>query len=488
MEDKNTEKAKNSSFAPVIAVLGHVDHGKTSLLDAFRKSDVAGGEAGGITQRIGATQIEVQHEGSLRKITLIDTPGHEAFANMRGYGVSAADIVLLVVAADDGVKPQTRESIKLLQDAKLPFIVVFTKKDAPGAIIEKVKQHVVREGILLEGLGGDTSYIAVSSKTGEGITDLLDLILLTSDMKDTKKDPNAAFIGVVIESKLDKRRGPLSTIVVKAGKLVLGDKLYQEQEIGKVRALQDAHGKNLTELLPGDAAEILGISTVLQTGSVVSSEKQAATIPVSRSVTQPGAHDLKAFFADSKEQGVKIVLKTEGKGELDAIRTSLPDDITIVYEGQGEISFSDMLLAKDFGGIVIGFNVGVSKDAKQFADNEHVFYRQYKIIYELLEEVSDASELLKEEKREKILGKAVIMASFPSGDQKILGVKIESGRLALNDNIRIMRGEKVVGSGKITSLKRAKQDVKEVAKGLECGFILTPEVDFSIGDMVLSYK
>jgi len=488
MDKKNTEQSTSSSFAPVISVLGHVDHGKTSLLDAIRKSDVASGEAGGITQRIGATQIEIEHEDKLRKITLIDTPGHEAFSNMRQYGVSAADIVLLVVASDDGVMPQTRESIKMLQTAKIPFIVVFTKKDAPGAQIEKVKQQVVREGILLEGLGGDTSFIAVSSKTGEGITDLLDLVLLTSDMRDIKKDADAAFMGVVIESKLDKKKGALSTIIVKSGKLKLGSKLYQQEEIGNVRALVDAHGKNLTDLFPGDAAEILGIKAVLQTGSIVSSEKMIGTVPAARAVMQPGAHDLKAFFADASTKGVKIILKTEGKGELDAIKTSLPDDIQIVYEGQGEISFSDVLLAKDFKGIVIGFNVGITKDAKLFAENEHVFYRQYKIIYELLEEVSDASELLKEEKREKILGKAVIMASFPSGDEKILGVKIESGRLALHDDIRIMRGEKSVGVGKITSLKRAKQDVKEVAKGLECGFILTPEVDFLVGDMVLSYK
>lgn len=487
MDTKSTT-ATSTRFAPVISVLGHVDHGKTSLLDAMRKSDVASGEAGGITQRIGATQIEVNHDGTLRPLTLIDTPGHEAFSNMRQYGVVASDIALLVVAADDGVMPQTRESIKMLQDAKMPFIVVITKKDAPGAIIDKVIQHLIREGVLLEGYGGETSFIAVSSKTGEGIAELIDLILLTSDVKDIKKDANAPLIGVVIESKLDKKRGPLSTIIVKAGQLIVGDKLFQEEEVGKVRALVDAHGKSLTKLLPGDAAEILGIKNVLQTGSLVSSEKLSGTIPVSKAVMQPGAHDLKAFFADSSSKGVKIVLKTEGKGELDAIKTSLPDDIQVVFEGQGEISFSDALLAKDFGAIVIGFNVSISKDAKQFAETEGVFYRQYKIIYELLEEVSDASELLKEEKREKILGKAVIMASFPSGDQKILGVKIENGRLAMNDKIRIMRGETIVGSGVITSLKRGKQEVKEVAKGLECGFILTPEIDFSIGDMVLSYK
>lgn len=492
---KTSTKTLYIDHPPVVSVLGHVDHGKTTLLDALRKTDKASGEHGGITQAIGASEIEISHNETLRKITFIDTPGHEAFSNMRRFGVSAADIALLIVAADDGVMPQTRESIKLLQDAKLPFIVVITKKDIPGANIEKAKQSILREKILLEGVGGDVPYIAVSAKSGEGIPDLLDLILLVYDVSGIKKDEKADFSGVIIESKLDKKRGPLSTVIVKNGILSQGEKLYQQEEIGKSRALVTSHGKTISKAIPGDAVEILGIKNVLQTGSLIYTravKSESHPLPIQapiHSITAFPASAITEFLKDEKKESkLKIVLKTEGEAELNAIKNSLPEGIQVVYEGQGDIVFSDVHLAKDFGAIVIGFRVNIAKDAKILAENERVFYKTYNIIYELLDEVSDAMLGIIEQKQERTLGEATIQASFPSKDTTILGIKVLLGRIANNDSVKLMRGDKELGRSKIISVKRGKQEVKEVAKNLECGIILSPFLDFQVGDMLLSYN
>lgn len=483
-----TKSEKTKLFPPVISVLGHVDHGKTTLLDALRTTDVAGGEKGGITQRIGASEIDVPHEGSTRRLTLIDTPGHEAFANMRGYGVSAADIALLIVATDDGVMPQTKESIKLLQESQLPFIVVFTKKDVPGAILEKVKQQVIRENVLLEGLGGDIPYIAVSATKGEGIKELIDLILLYSEVKEIKKDDTLPMTGVVIESKLDKKRGAVATIIVKQGRLSLGATLFQGEEVGKARALVNSHGASVKEAVPGDAVEILGIKKVLQTGSLVYTASSDVVTISEKRVTHAAPHSLATFFEDEKVASLKIILKTEGKGELDAIKNSLPEDVKVVYEGQGDISFSDVLMAKDFKAIIMGFNVKIDKEAKRVAETEGIFYRIYSIIYELLDEVKEALEGMIVLEAEKTLGLATVLAKFPSDNRTIIGIRVDSGRIAINDNIKLLRNDKEQGSAKIASIKRGKQDVKEVAKNLECGIIVEPELDFQIGDVVKSYR
>ncbi len=272
-----TDNTQSKFYPPVISVLGHVDHGKTTLLDTIRKTNIATREAGGITQRVGASEIEVNHEGKKRSITFIDTPGHEAFSNMRSQGVSAADIVLLIVASDDGIKPQTKESIELIRSANIPFIVVFTKSDAPRAQIEKVKQEVIRENILLEGLGGDVPYIAVSAKTGEKIQDLLDLILLIYDLSAIQKDEKEPFLGVIIDSKTDKRRGIVSSLVVKSGLLKVSDKLYiQGKEVGKVRAIVNTFGKQEKEAAPGSAIELLGLTETLSAGTVLFTQPNAA--------------------------------------------------------------------------------------------------------------------------------------------------------------------------------------------------------------------
>lgn len=486
---KNT--SENASFAiPVVSVLGHVDHGKTSLLDAIRKTNHAQSEVGGITQRIGASQIQTTHDGTVRTITFIDTPGHQAFSNMRQYGVSAADIALLIVSSDDGVMPQTRESIQLLKDSKLPYVVVFTKIDLEAANIEKVKQQILREGILLEGLGGEVPFIGVSSKTGQGIQELLDLILLVFDLNSSKEKQNNEFVGVVIESQFDKRKGALVTVVVKNGELQVGDKLYQSTEIGKVRALINPLGQAVKIAASGEAVEILGVTSVLPTGSLLYTKPGMVALPSAEAsaITNRPPTDLVSFFDTKKSDHIKVLLKTQGHGELVAIKNSLPKNVDIVYEGTGEVGVSDVMLAKDLKAIIIGFNVNMSKEASRLAETEGVLCMMYTLIYELLEQLEDALSALKQSMEEKILGQASILASFGSEPNKVLGVRVASGRLALGDTVKLMRGSKELGRSTIASLKRGKQDVKEVAKGLECGLVLSPGLDFILGDMLLSYK
>lgn len=490
MDKQNSKTSSNvTSFPPVISVLGHVDHGKTSLLDAIRKTNIASGEHGGITQRIGTSEIEIIHEGKPRNITFIDTPGHEAFFTMRSQGVNASDIALLVVAADDGIKPQTKESIQKILEAKIPFIVVITKIDLETAQTEKIKQMIMGEGILLEGLGGDTPYIGVSSKTGENVKELLDLILLAYDLSHTEKQLNVPFMGVVIDSKLDKRRGAVSTVIVKQGKLELGKKLYKDDsDLGKVRNLFDSSLINIKEIGPGQGAEVLGLSEVLPTGSIIFDSPKIPQTTREKELQPVASFNLKDFFAQ-EEEGLNIILKTETSGELDAIKSSLPAEIKIKAEGQGEINVKDILNAKDIKALVIGFNVGISKEAKAIALSEKVFYKEYAIIYELLDELKDVLQGLGTEEEEvKIRGRAEIIASFPTEVGKILGVKVLEGRLALNDPIILTRNESELGRSKITLLKRGKAEVKEVAKGLECGASITPFVDFEVGDMLLSHS
>ncbi len=477
-----------SEFSPVVSVLGHVDHGKTSLLDKIRQSDIARSERGGITQKIGASSIEVKHEGKTRSITFIDTPGHEAFANMRSQGVSAADIVLLIVAADDGVMPQTRESIEKIKEAKIPFIVVFTKMDVEGANIERAKQQVMKEGVLLEGLGGDVPYIQVSSVTGQNITELLDLIILIYDLIGIKKDISKPFLGVVIESLLDKRRGIVASLIVKQGKISVGEKFYLfEKEVGKSRAMFDTHLKPVKEAVPGDAVEVIGLTEVLPAGSILFTSQQEQESIIKDAVTTAQKLDISSFF-ETEKSSVSVIIKTQTAGELEAIKQSLPEDVTILSEGQGDIAVSDILKAKDFGAIVVGFNVTIAKDAKVLAENEGVFYRTYHIIYELLDELSDAAALIQEEGQEKILGKASIIASFQGTQGEILGVRVNEGRLLLQDKIRIERDGQIMGESSISSLKRVKEDVKEVGKNQECGVMLSDHIDFRPGDMLISYR
>lgn len=495
--DKKENNAASTEFAPVVSVLGHVDHGKTTLLDKIRKTGVASHEHGGITQKIGASQIEIEpfdgaqgkHEGRSRKITFIDTPGHEAFANMRSQGVNAGDLVLLVVAADDGIKPQTQESIGKIKEANTPCIVVFTKIDLETANIEKVRRQVIKEGILLEGLGGDVPYIGVSSKTGEKIKDLLDLILLVYDLAEIKKDKNADFMGVVIDSKLDKSRGVVATLVVKQGTITTQNDLFAHGiKIGRVRAMSDPSGKNTSTAVPGDAVEILGISAVVPAGTVLFDKQVEPTKVADKKLTKTPPQDIMKFLEVEEPESIPVILKTETNAEMEAVKNSLPEKIRLIVTGQGDIGVSDILMAKDFKALVIGFNVDIDSQAKQLADTEHVFYKSYRIIYELLDELSQLILAINTKKEERELGRAQILASFVGSAGPILGVKVTEGRLAIGDKIKIMRQEKEMGEAQITSIKKGKEDVKQAPKNSECGIMIKPDVDFAPGDAIIAYS
>lgn len=488
MEQKNTATNNVSAFPPVVSVLGHVDHGKTSLLDAIRKSNVASREHGGITQNIGASEIEVPHEGKQRIITFIDTPGHEAFSNMRSQGVNAADIVLLIVASDDGVKPQTKESIGIIKASGLPFIVVFTKADLETAQLDRVKREVLSEGVALEGLGGEIPYISVSAKSGKGVGELLDLILLSYDLSEIKKDENGDFMGVVIESRHDTRRGALATIVVKSGQLHVGDDVFVKNEIlGKARALIGSKGQEKF-VSPGRAVEIFGMSTVVPFGSVIHNKKQDQhPAKVAQSIEQSPKSALDFLFGEEGEM-LSVVLKTETAGEMDAIQASLPENIKIVYSGQGEISVSDVLLAKDFKAILIGFHIGMSKEAERIADSEKIFHKTYNIIYELFDEIKDVAEMMEQEGQMRVMGKMGVLALFEGTTGKIIGGKVLEGRIAIKDKVKVVRGDEEIADSLIVSLKHDKKDVKEAGRESECGIMLRDSVDIRVGDVLLSYK
>lgn len=486
-------------YPPVVSVLGHVDHGKTTLLDKIRETAVAKKELGGITQKIGASQIEIEHEGVKRKITFIDTPGHEAFSNMRSQGVNAADIALLIVAADDGIKPQTKESIEKIKEANIPYIVVFTKTDLDTANIDKVKQQVLSQGVLLEGLGGDVPYIGVSAVTGEKVKDLLDLILLVYDLSSIKKDDTGDFMGVIIDSKLDKRRGSLASVVVKQGKLSVGKTIFAHGfQKGKIRALIDTFGKNTDSAIPGDAVEVLGLSEVLPSGTVLFDKEVEPEIRKETQIAPASAReagrakqvpsDILEFLKDEEPDIIPIILKSETSAEMEALKNSLPPKVRIIYEGQGDIAISDILLAKDFGALVIAFNVDITHEAKQLAQNEKVFYKSYGIIYKLLEELADLIAALIRQEEAKVLGEGQILTSFLGSSGPILGIKVNLGRLARGDKIKILRGQKEMGTAEITSVRHGKADVKQAEKGTECGVVLRPQIDFAPGDAIIAYS
>lgn len=478
----------HSGLAPVVSVLGHVDHGKTSLLDKIRETSIAAREKGGITQKIGASEVEINHEDKLRKITFIDTPGHAAFDNMRSQGVNAADIVLLIVAADDGVMPQTKESIGKILEAKVPFIVVFTKIDMEGANLEKAKGSVAKEGILLEGLGGDVPFIGVSSKTGEGVKELLDLIILAYDLNGIKKDDAKPLLGVIIDAKIDKRRGVVSTVVVKEGKLSISDKIFTHgKEIGKVKAIVDPNGANIKQAQPGSAVEILGLTEVLPAGSVVF-DREMELVVVKNELAAPAPVDMMAFLREEDPDIIPVIIKTESSAELEALKNSLPEKVLVIYEGQGEINVSDILMGKDFHALVLGFNVEINAEAARLAESDKVFYKSYGIIYQLLDELEVLLGAIDEKEGEHEIGKGEILASFLGSSGVIIGVKVSEGRLAVGDRVKIWRSEKELGISKIVSIKHGKEDVKLATKNMECGIMIDPEVDFAPQDAIIAYS
>lgn len=467
---------------PVVAILGHVDHGKTSLLDFIRKSSVAEKEAGGITQHIGAYQID--YKG--KKITFIDTPGHEAFSQMRARGGQVCDIAILVVAADDGVMPQTKESIAHIKAAGVPFLVAINKMDLPGVNTDKIKSQLSSEGVQVEGYGGDVVAVPISAKTGQGVDDLLEMIDLLAQINELKDTKSLPFKGVVIESKLDKFRGSVATIIVKEGVIKVGDQIYSQTSEGKVRALTDFLGKNIKEANPSMPVEVLGFAKPPKVGEIVLHSQ------IQKESQEEKKLSLRDRIVAPKEGEIRLIVKADTAGSIEAIENSIEslkkenEKVKIYFSDTGDITEGDVLLAAATSSLIVGFNVETSPAAARLADEEKVLIRNFKIIYELLDELREGLEFLKESKLETTTGKAQILAIFKSAAGKVAGCKVLSGKIRKDDILILKSGGKEKSRSRIVSMRHKETDIVEAEEGDEFGVILQKDLNFTKGDIIVA--
>jgi translation initiation factor IF-2 len=497
------EESKLTNRPPVVTILGHVDHGKTSLLDAIRQTDVAAGEAGGITQHIGAYQVEQKG----RLITFLDTPGHAAFTQMRARGAQGADIVVLVVAADDGVMPQTREAIAHAKAARVPIIVALNKIDKANANPENVKQQLAEQELVPDEWGGNTMVIPVSAKQKKGIEDLLEAILLVADNTSIKANPNGKVIGTVIEAELDKSRGVMATLLVQNGTLESGDIVVAGTAHGRLRALSDYKGKSVRKAGPSMPVAVMGLSDVPSAGDVfevVDSEREARLIVAERqalakSQTQArkkvSLEDLFANVQSGEAKELNLIVKADVQGSLDPIVGELNKlgegeiGIKILYAETGNIGDNDVMLASASNAIIIGFNVQADVSARRMAEKEGVDIRLYEIIYRMTEDIEKAlSGMLEPELTEKVIGRAQVLAVFSASKfGKVAGCRVIEGELRRNAKVRLYRGTDLVFEGDMGSLRHEKDDVREVKQGYECGVGFKNFSDIQVGDQLVCY-
>jgi len=503
-EEEPDDPASLKPRPPVVTILGHVDHGKTSLLDAIRKTRVAAGEAGGITQHIGAYQVE--RDGQL--ITFIDTPGHAAFTAMRARGAQVTDIAVLVVAADDGVMPQTVEAINHAKAAGVPIIVAINKIDLPAANPDRVKQQLTEYGIVVEEYGGDTVCVPVSAATGQGIGDLLEAINLVAEISELKANPNRPGSGVVIEAELDPHRGPIATVLVQRGTLRQGDAVVVGETSGKVRAMLDDTGKRVKEAGPSTPVVILGLEDVPEAGDrlrVVADEKVARQIVEERKrqreaqeQTQHARVNLDTLFNEISAGKLKeliIILKTDVRGTAEAIkgaleRLSTPEvKIRVIHAATGPVTDNDVMLAEASNGIIIGFNTRVEPGAKKRAEAVGVEIRTYNIIYQLLEDIEKALQGMLEPVYKTVVdGHAEVRAVFKSSRVgQIAGCYVTDGVVRRGSLARVLRGKEEVWKGRCEGLKRFQDDVREVQAGYECGIVISGFDKFQVGDVIEFY-
>jgi translation initiation factor IF-2 len=491
--------------SPVITIMGHVDHGKTSLLDAIRETKVTETEAGGITQHIGAYKVKLKN----KKIVFLDTPGHEAFTSMRARGAKVTDIVVLVVAADDGVMPQTVEAINHAKAANVPIVVAINKIDKPEANLSRVKNELSEQGIIAEEWGGQNIFVEVSAKKRIGIERLLEMILLQAEVMELKANPDKNARGTIIEAKLDKGRGPVATVLVQSGTLKIGDAFIAGTHSGKVRALIDDTGKRIPDAGPSTPVEVIGFSEVPSSGdifTVVDDEKRARQIALSRQQKQKLAEIAKArkltldeIYAKIKEGEIRelnIIIKGDVQGSVEAMKDAFENithpqvKVKVIHFSVGGINESDVMLATASNAIIIGFNVRPELKASQVAEKEGVDIRLYNVIYEAIEDVKKALEgLLEPTFKEKVLGRAEVRQLFPiSRIGTVAGCYVLDGMMSrASDGIRLIRNNIVVYEGKISSLKRIKEDAKEVQTGYECGIMIENFNDLKIGDIIENY-
>ena len=495
---------KLSPRPPVITIMGHVDHGKTSLLDAIRQSNVIATEAGAITQHIGAYQVEVNG----RRITFLDTPGHEAFTTMRARGAQATDIAVLVVAADDGVMPQTTEAINHARAAEVPIVVAINKIDKANANSDRVKQQLADLGLVIEEWGGDTVCVAISAKKRQGIDELLENLLLVADVSELKAELDSRAEGIVIEARLDKTKGPLATLLVQKGSLKPGDTLAVGSTWGRVKAMFNDVGKRIKKAEPATPVEILGVNAVPQAGDmfrVVGSDREARMLlekqkSAQQELTTPtrtlSLSDLSAQISTGRVKELDIVLKTDVQGSIEPIKDSLEqlgDDkirVRVIHSGSGSITESDVLLALASKGIIIGFNSRPEPGAQRLAEVEQIAIRFYSVIYELVNDVDKALKgMLEPTLTEVIEGQAEVLAVFESERKgKAAGVSVREGKVKRDALVRVLRQGEPIHESRISSLRRFKEDVKEVSTGVECGVRIENFLDFQVGDVIQFYR
>ncbi|MGN7412283.1 translation initiation factor IF-2 [Paenibacillus sp. SAF-068] len=502
--EENDDPADLQSRPPVVTIMGHVDHGKTTLLDAIRSTNVTGGEAGGITQHIGAYQVEINN----KKITFLDTPGHEAFTAMRARGAQVTDITIIVVAADDGVMPQTVEAINHAKAAGLPIIVAVNKIDKPGADPDKVKQELTNYELVPEEWGGDTIFVNVSAKQRMGLEGLLEMILLVAEVNEYKANPDKRARGTVIEAELDKGRGPVARILVQHGTLKVGDAFVAGNCFGRVRAMVNDKGRRLKEAGPSTPVEITGLTEVPGAGDpfmVFEDERKARSIADKRAITQResdlGTHtrvtldDLFQHIKDGEIKDLNVIIKGDVQGSVEALKGSLAKievegvRVKIIHSGAGAITESDIILAAASNAIVIGFNVRPDNQAKATADQEQVDIRLHRVIYSVIEEIEQAMKgMLDPIYKEKVIGHAEVRSTFSiSKVGTIAGCMVTSGKITRSAEARLIRDGIVLYEGKLDSLKRYKDDAKEVAQGYECGITLDKYNDLKEGDVIEAF-
>ena len=488
---------------PVVTVMGHVDHGKTSLLDAIRHTSVTKGEAGGITQHIGAYTVNVNG----KKVVFLDTPGHEAFTAMRARGAQVTDIAVLVVAADDGVMPQTIEAIAHAKAAKVPIIVAINKIDKPDSNIERIKQELVENGLIPEDWGGDTITVPVSAKQRTGIEDILEMILLVAEMQELKANPNRNAVGTIVEAQLDKGRGPVATVLVQKGTLKVGDMVVSGTASGRIRAMFDDKGKKVKKAAPSIPVLILGLSEVPNSGDLlyaVEDEKKARQIAEAKkdqireqmkSTTKVSLDDLFEKIKQGEIKDLNLIIKADVRGSIEALTQSLEkldtDEvrINVIHGGVGGITESDIMLASASNALVIGFNVRPNLNAIDVAKKEEVDIRTYRVIYEAIEDIQAAVKGMHAPKIvEEVQGRAQVRATFriPNGST-IAGIYVVNGKITRNSKIRLLRNDVVIYDGSVSSLKRFKDDAREVQSGFEAGLGLDNYNDVKEGDTLEAY-
>jgi translation initiation factor IF-2 len=496
---------------PVVTIMGHVDHGKTTLLDSIRKTKVAQGEAGGITQHIGAYHVDVEHDGKEQQVVFLDTPGHEAFTAMRARGTRVTDIAVLVVAADDGVRPQTIEAISHAKAAEVPIVVAINKVDKEEAQPDRVKQELTEYALVPEEWGGETIMVPVSAIKGENLDTLLEMILLVAEVEDLYANPDRTAKGTVIEAHLDKAKGPVATLLIQNGTLKVGDTLVAGSALGKVRAMVDDRGKRVQIASPSFAVEVLGLGDVPAAGDefeVFQDEKEARARAGARADEQRQSRliqavasrrvSLNTLSAKAQEGELKelnLVLKADVQGSVEAILGSLKQlpqnevQVRVLYAAPGEVTETDVDLAAASSAVVIGFNTTLASGARQAADEAAVDVREYNIIYKLLDDIQGAMEgLLEPEMVEEPLGQVEVRAVFPVGRGAVAGCYVQSGKIIRNCKIRIHRNGSVIHEGNLDSLKRMKEDAREVNAGYECGIGLDHFNAWEMGDTIEAFR